>query len=115
MSLTPEKIFETNQMILEQSLDIRTTTLGINLKNCIHSDFEQFQANVYNKVFTNAQKLIKKAKELEVKYGIPIVNKRIAITPISLVMETHCEKSKFIAMAKTLDKAASDAGIDFIG
>ena len=115
MSLSVEEIFETASMILYQNLDIRTTTLGINLKDCIDSDFNAFKDKVYNKVFSNAVKLKKEAEKLEHKYGIPIVNKRISITPVSLIMEIHCAGEKFVEMAKTLDKAARDAGIDFIG
>lgn len=115
MTISVEEVFETASMILYQNLDIRTTTMGINLKDCIHTDFEQFKANVYTKISSNAKMLVKKARELELKYGIPIVNKRISITPVSLIMETHCEKKKFVSMAKTMDLAVEEAGIDFIG
>lgn len=115
MSISVEEVFETAGMILYHNLDIRTTTLGINLKDCIHSDFETFTAKVYDKIHSNAVSLIAEAKKLEVKYGIPIVNKRISITPVSLIMETHCTQEKFVRMGETLDKAARDAGIDFIG
>ncbi len=115
MTITVEEVFETAQMILYHNLDIRTTTLGVNLKDCIDSDFSAFKRKVYQKVNTHAVRLIEHARKLEVKYGIPIVNKRIAVTPISLIMESHCTKSKFLQMAKTLDKAAADAGIDFVG
>jgi uncharacterized protein (UPF0210 family) len=115
MAITVEEVFETAAMTLYQNLDIRATTLGLNLKDCIHSDFALFRKRVYERVYQNGRSLIKEAKKLEVKYGIPIVNKRIAVTPVSLIMETHATKSKFIAMAQTLDRAAADAGIDFIG
>lgn len=113
--ISVDEVYETTSMILYQNLDIRTTTLGINLKDCICSDFEKFKEKVYEKVFSNAKRLIEEAKKLESKYGIPIVNKRVAITPISLIMESHCEKEKYLEMALVLDKAAKDAGIDFIG
>ncbi len=115
MTISVEEVYETASMTLYQNLDIRTTTLGINLKDCIHSDFKVFRKNVYDKIYSNAVKLVKHARILEMKYGIPIANKRISITPISLVMESHCAKNKFIQMAQTLDQAAADAGIDFIG
>ncbi len=115
MTISVEEVFETASMILHQNLDIRTTTLGINLKDCIHTDFSRFTERVYRKIYTNACRLVQEARRLESKYGIPIVNKRISITPISLIMETHCEPEKFIEMARTLDRAALDAGIDFIG
>lgn len=110
-----EEVFETANMTLHQNLDIRTTTLGINLKDCIDSDFPAFEEKVYRKISGYAQSLMEKAHQIEIKYGIPIVNKRIAVTPISLIMETHCTPEKYVRMAQTLDRAASDAGIDFIG
>ena len=115
MAITVEEVFETASMILYQNLDIRTTTLGINLKDCVHSDFKIFKKQVFRKVCDYGTKLIKQAKKLEEKYGVPIVNKRIAVTPISLIMETHNTSAKFLQMAKTLDLAAQKAGIDFIG
>ncbi len=115
MTITVEEAFETARMILHQNLDIRTTTLGINLKDCIDSNFSSFQKKVYNKIYRNGKRLKTEAERLEVKYGIPIVNKRIAVTPVSIIMETHATKDKFLKMAMTLDKAARDAGIDFIG
>jgi uncharacterized protein (UPF0210 family) len=115
MAITVEEVFETASMTLYHNLDIRATTLGLNLKDCIHSDFAQFRRRVYERVYRNGRRLIAEAKKLEVKYGIPIVNKRIAVTPVSLIMETHATKAKFVAMAQTLDRAAANAGIDFIG
>lgn len=115
MSITVDEVFETAKMILYQNLDIRTTTLGINLKDCVDSDFRAFKKKVYGKVYKHGCLLIKEAKKLELKYGVPIVNKRISVTPVSLIMETHLSKEKFLEMAKVLDKAAEDAGIDFIG
>ncbi|MBN2041064.1 MAG: PFL family protein [Spirochaetes bacterium] len=115
MSLSVEEIYETASMILYQNLDIRTTTLGVNIKDCIDSDFNAFTEKVYRKISENAVKLIKEAEKLELKYGIPIVNKRVSITPISLVMETHNTKDNYVRMAKALDKAAKDGGVDFIG
>ncbi|MBN2095319.1 MAG: PFL family protein [Candidatus Aenigmarchaeota archaeon] len=113
--ITVEEVYETNSMILHQNLDIRTVTLGINLKDCIDSDFANFKKKVYGKVCPNAKKLVEEARKLESKYGIPIVNKRVSVTPVSLIMEGHCEREKFLQMAETLDRAAKDAGIDFIG
>ena len=115
MRFDVEEIFETASMTLYQNLDIRTTTLGINLKDCIDSDFAAFQDKVYRRVSTFGRSLLEKSRPLEVKYGVPIVNKRIAVTPVSLIMETHCTVEKYLAMAQTLDRAALDAGIDFVG
>jgi len=115
MAITVDEVFETSKMILYQNLDIRTTTLGINLKDCVDSDFRAFKKKVYDKVYKNGSILVKEAKKLELKYGVPIVNKRISVTPVSLIMETHLCKEKFLEMAKVLDKVAKDTGIDFIG
>ena len=115
MRFDVEEVFETASMTLHQNLDIRTTTLGVNLKDCIDSDFAAFEEKVYSKVNGHAQELIAGARPLEIKYGIPIVNKRIAVTPVSLIMETHCTPEKYVSMARTLDRAARDAGIDFVG
>ena len=115
MAITVEEVFETAAMTLYQHLDIRTSTLGLNLMDCIHSDFAKFRKRVYERVYEHGRDLIAGAHNLETKYGIPVVNKRIAITPVSLIMETHATRSKFVAMAQTLDRAATDAKIDFIG
>ncbi|HON06162.1 MAG TPA: PFL family protein [Candidatus Ratteibacteria bacterium] len=115
MPFSIEEIYETARMILFEKLDIRTTTLGINIKDCVHSNFSIFKDKVRKKLVQNGKKLIKHAKQVEVKYGIPIINKRIAITPISMVMETHSTPRKFIEMAQTIDTAAEEAEIDYIG
>jgi uncharacterized protein len=115
MTISLEEVYETASMILYQNLDIRTTTLGVNLKDCIESDFGKFKQNVYDRIYSFAKNLVVEAEKLEFKYGIPIVNKRISITPVSLIMESHCTEDKFLDMARTLDGAARDAGIDFIG
>ena len=115
MAFDLEEIYETASMILRQNLDIRTTTLGVNLKDCIDSDFAAFRQKVYDKICAHASRLATESAKLERKYGVPIVNKRIAVTPISLIMETHCRADWFLEMARTLDSAAADAGIDFVG
>jgi len=115
MVLTLEEIFETANMVLRHNLNIRTTTLGLNIKDCINSDFRKFRSNVRRKIVRWGEELVRQAEKLEVKYGIPIVNKRVAVTPVSIVMEAHCEYKRFIEMAQTLDDAAKEAGIDFIG
>jgi len=115
MAITVDEVFETAKMILYQNLDIRTTTLGINLKDCVNSDFRVFKKKVYDKVYRNGSTLVKEAERLELKYGIPIVNKRISVTPVSLIMESHLSGGKYLEMAKVLDRAADFAGIDFIG
>ncbi len=115
MTFTVEEVYETASMISEQNLDIRAATLGVNLKDCIDNDFEAFRKNVYERIVFHGRRLIRAAGTVERKYGVPIVNKRIAVTPVSLIMETHVEREKFLAMARTLDQAAMDADVDFIG
>jgi hypothetical protein len=115
MSITVEEVFETASMTLYHNLDIRTATLGLNLKDCVHSDPAKFGKRVYERVYQNGRRLISGAKEIELKYGVPIVNKRISVTPVSLIMEADASRKSFVSMAQTLDRAAAAAGIDFIG
>lgn len=115
MSITVEEVFETARMIMQQNLDIRTTTLGINLKDCVDSDFDRFARRVGEKVSRNARRLVAEAGKLEAKYGVPIINKRISLTPVSLVMENFPEPDRFLDLARVIDDAAGDAGIDFVG
>jgi len=115
MSFTVDEIYETASMTLHKGLDIRTVTLGINIKDCVDSDFEKFKQNVYEKVNSGSEKLTSKTEEIETKYGVPIINERISITPVSLIMESHSSKEKFIELAKVLDEAVGDAGVDFVG
>ena len=82
----PEEIIETIRMIEYENLDVRTTTLGINLKDCASEDLDILKENIYNKITTLAENLVETANRVSEKYGIPIVNKRISVTPISLVI-----------------------------
>ncbi len=110
------EINETNQMIANENLDIRTITLGLNLLDCIDNNLKKLNENIYKKVTDTAKDLVKTGKALEREYGIPIVNKRISVTPISIIGGSACHNPDgFISIAKTLDKAAKDLGIDFIG
>ncbi len=116
MSITLEEVFETVSMTLFQNLDIRCVTLGVNLKDCVRTDFNEFCDRVYGKIRAKAVDLIRHAHTLEEKYGVPITNKRISVTPVSLIMEPFADNPElFVRMAQTLDRAAADAGIDFIG
>jgi uncharacterized protein len=115
MTISVEEVYETARMTLFQHFDIRTVTLGINLKDCIDSDFRRFCDRVYDRIRPCAENLVREAGKLEVLYGVPIINKRISITPVSLIMETHAEKEKFLEMARTLDRAACDGGVDYLG
>lgn len=107
-------ILETIRMIEEEKLDIRTITMGILLLDCIDSDGETCRENIYNKIMTCAKNLVKVGKEIENEFGIPIVNKRVSVTPISIIAGATSDED-YVEFAKTLDKAAEDLGIDFIG
>lgn len=107
-------ILETINMIKLYNLDIRTVTLAISLRDCMDSDVDVVCENIYNKITRYAKNLVEYAKELENDYSIPIINKRISVTPISLVGEA-CKNPDYVKIAETLDKAAKDVGVNFIG
>lgn len=110
------EVNETNKMIEQENLDVRTITLGISLLDCIDSDLNRLNEKIYNKITTLAKDLVSVGKDIENNYCIPIVNKRISVTPISLVGGAACKSSEdFITIAKTLDRAAKQVGINFIG
>ncbi|WP_066677550.1 PFL family protein [Clostridium septicum] len=107
-------ILETIKMIEEEKLDIRTITMGISLLDCIDSDGDKAREKIYNKIVTSAKNLVKIANEIENEFGIPIVNKRVSVTPISIIAGATDEEN-YVKFAETLDKAAHTLGIDFIG
>ena len=107
-------ILETINMIKLYNLDIRTVTLAISLRDCMDRDVDVVCENIYNKITRYAKNLVEYAKELENDYSIPIINKRISVTPISLVGEA-CKNPDYVKIAETLDKAAKDVGVNFIG
>ena len=110
------EVEETNKMIEQENLDVRTITLGISLMDCIDSDLEKLNQNIYNKITTVAKDLVSVGKQIENDYCIPIVNKRISVTPIALVGSAACKTSEdFVTIAKTLDKAAKQVGVNFLG
>ena len=110
------EVLETNKMIVQENLDVRTITLGISLLDCIDSDLQKLNDNIYRKITTVAEKLVETGEEIERGYGIPIVNKRISVTPISLIGEAACQTpGDFATIAKTLDRAAKEVGVNFIG
>ena len=105
------EVNETNNMIEHENLDVRTITLGISLLDCVDDDLDTLNKNIYEKITTVAKDLVKVGKEIENKYCIPIVNKRISITPISLVGATACKTPEdYVTIAKTLDNAARAVG-----
>ena len=110
------EVNETNKMIEQENLDVRTITLGISLLDCIDSDLERLNQKIYDKITTVAKDLVAVGKELEANYCIPIVNKRISVTPIALVGGAACKTpDDFATIAQTLDRAANTVGVNFIG
>ena len=107
-------IQETNNMISESNLDVRTITMGISLMDCADSDIDRFNEKIYKKITTYAKDLVKVGDELSKQFGIPVVNKRISVTPISIAA-AGCETDSYVSIAKTLDRAAKDVGVNFIG
>ncbi len=110
------EVSETNEMIEKENLDVRTITMGISLLDCIDSDLEKVKKNIYDKIYNKAKDLVKTGKEIEKEFGIPIVNKRISVTPISLVGAAACRSSSdFASLAVVLDDVAKEVGVNFIG
>lgn len=110
------EVLETNKMIEKQNLDVRTITLGINLLDCSDTDVNVVAENIYNKITTVAKDLVSTGQAIEKEFGIPIVNKRISITPISLVGAAACKcPEDYVVIAKALDRAAKKVGVNFIG
>ena len=110
------EVLETNEMIEKENLDVRTITLGISLLDCIDSDLDKLNENIYNKITTLAENLVSTGKDIEKEFGIPIVNKRISVTPIALIGAAACKTpDDFVTIAKTLDDAAKKVGVNFIG
>lgn len=108
------EVLETVQMIERQKLDIRTITMGISLLDCCHSDIDIACGKIYDKITRYAENLVKVGEEISLEYGIPIINKRIAVTPISIIANS-VDGTDYIKFAKTLDKAANTVGVNFIG
>ena len=106
------EVTETNKMISEENLDVRTITLGVSLLDCIDSDLEKLNEKIYHKIYHAAKDLVKTGEEISREYGIPIVNKRISVTPIALVGGAACGRPEDFV---TLDRAAKDVGVNFIG
>ena len=110
------EISETNAMIEKENLDVRTITLGISLLDCIDDDINKLNENIYNKITTVAKDLVSTGEDISKEFGIPIVNKRISVTPIALIGSSACKTTDdFVSIAKTLDRAAVAVGVNFIG
>lgn len=114
MQITPEEIAETLAMVSKQHLDIRTITLGLNLRGCSHEDVDTIARKVYDRLTTAAENLVPTANQLEREYGIPIVNKRISVTPIAEICAA-ATTNDLSPIARAMDKAGAEVGVDFIG
>ena len=107
---------ETIKMITQENLDVRTITLGISLLDCIDSDLKKLNENIYRKITETAKDLVSVGQAIEREYGIPIVNKRISVTPIALIGGSACQAPEdYVTIAQTLDRAAKEVGVNFIG
>ena len=110
------EVNETNKMIEQENLDVRTITMGISLLDCIDSDLNIMNEKIYNKITTKAKDLVATGDKIAAEFGIPVVNKRVSVTPIALVGGVACHSTEdFVSVAKTLDKAAKTIGVNFIG
>ena len=110
------EVNETNKMVEQENLDVRTITIGISLLECIDSDLKKLNENIYNRITTVAKDLAAVGEKIENEYGIPIVNKRISVTPIALVGGAACKTPEdFATIADTLDRAAKAVGANLIG
>lgn len=110
------EVNETNNMVEHENLDVRTITIGISLLECIDSDLKKLNEKIYNRITAVAENLAKTAEDIEAEYGIPIVNKRISVTPIAIVGSAACRTPEdFVTIAHTLDRAAKKVGANLIG
>ena len=107
-------ILETNRMISENNLDVRTITMGISLRDCAHPDINVTAQKIYDKITKKGENLVKVGEDLEAEFGIPIINKRVSVTPISIIGES-CDANSYVPLAKALDAAGKAIGINFIG
>lgn len=112
--INTKNIMETINMIDKENLDIRTITMGISLMDCIDSDGKKARIKIYDKITRCAENLVKTAEQIETEYGIPIIHKRVSVSPISLVAQSTSDKD-YVKFAQTLDKTTKTLGIDFIG
>ena len=112
--ITVDDIRETNDMITENKLDVRTITMGISLRDCAHPNIDKFCQNVYDKITKSAEFLVKTGEDIEAEYGIPIIHKRVSVTPIAIAADA-CKTDSYVPVAEAMDKAAKEVGVNFIG
>ena len=110
------EVIETNKMIEKENLDVRTITMGINLLDCAATEVDVLCDNIYKKITRLAKNLVKTGEDISKEFGVPIVNKRISVTPIALVGGSACKTTDdYVKIAKTLDKCAKELGVNFLG
>ena len=114
MAITAQEIAETRGMVVEQNLDIRTATMGVSLLGCADENIDRMATKVYDRITSRAERLVPVANDLAREYGIPIVNKRVSVTPIGMIASA-CSDEDLTPLAQALDRAAQTIGIDFIG
>lgn len=112
--ITKKEARQTNEMIREDNLDVRTITMGINILDCADQDIKGFCDKIYDKITKNAERLVQTGDEIAVEYGIPVVNKRISVTPVALAASA-CRAESYVPIAEALDRAAKEVGVNFIG
>ena len=112
--ITLDEIMETNRMITENKLDVRTITMGISLRDCAHPNIDKFCDNVYEKITHAAEFLVRTGEDIESEYGIPIIHKRVAVTPIAIAADA-CRTDSYVPVAEAMDRAAKEIGVNFIG
>ena len=114
--ITRREVLETNDMIQKENLDVRTITMGISLLDCMDSDLDACCKKIHDKIYDKARNLVKTGNDIEKEFGIPIVNKRISVTPIAIIGSACCKTIEdFAKIAKTLDDVAKEVGVNFIG
>jgi len=111
---SPQEIVETIRMLQMENLDIRTITMGISLRDCSHPDLAVAATKAYDKICRLAEHLVRTGEEIASEYGIPVINKRISVTPIALVAESS-DADSYVLMAEYLDRAAKQVGVNFLG
>jgi uncharacterized protein (UPF0210 family) len=110
------EVFETNTMIRDENLDVRTITMGVSLLDCCDSDLDILCGKIYEKITSSAKDLVRVGDEIGLDFGIPVINKRVSVTPISLIGASACRNcDDFIRVAETMEKAACEIGVNFIG
>ena len=110
------EVFETYEMVSHENLDVRTITMGISLLDCIDPDLDRLCGKIYDKIVSRARNLVSVGDEIGLEYGVPVINKRISVTPVALVGGAACRSPEdFVRIAETLDAAAKEIGVNFIG